>query len=200
MKKMNCIEKTFPAFILLIVFVLVLVSCKKSDVINNPKIKDPLISLNYDGNYFDAPTLAAGNYKAAVKFDAARMSSYKNDEIAEMWFYILQKPYTFKISIYESNGGGNPDSLLFRKSVLGTLVENSWNQYVFDKPIKITGKEIWATLEFQTSVEQKIFGCDAGPAANNGDFLWDETDSLWNTYRQRTGESVNWNIRLAIKP
>jgi hypothetical protein len=193
-------RKPCPIFILLIVLITGLISCKKSDIINNPKIKDPLISLNYDGNYFDGPSLFAGNYKAAVKFDAAIMASYINGEITEMWFYILQKPYTFKVSIYESNGGGNPDSLLFRKSVLGTLVENSWNQYVFDKPIKITGKEIWAALEFQTSVEQKIFGCDAGPAANNGDFLWDETDSLWSTYRQRTGENVNWNIRLAINP
>jgi hypothetical protein len=193
-------RKTSSIFILLIVLISGLISCKKSDVINNPKIKDPLISLNYDGDYFDGPSLFAGNYKAAVMFDAGKMSSYVNGEIAEMWYYIIQKPYTFKISIYESNGSGEPDSLIFRKSVLGTLVENSWNQYIFDKPIKITGKEIWAVLEFQTSAEQKIFGCDAGPALNNADILWDETDSLWNTYRQRTGESVNWNIRLAIKP
>jgi hypothetical protein len=47
---------------------------------------------------------------------------------------------------------------------------------------------------YHNDVLQSI-GCDAGPAAPDGDWLYQDSDQEWQTFRQRTGESINWNIR-----
>ena len=55
--------------------------------------------------------------------------------------------------------------------------------------------DLWISLAITHSDVQQSIGCDAGPNKSGGDWLFKSADGLWDTYLDRTGESVNWNIR-----
>lgn len=188
------------ALVLVLFLSFALSSCKKNPAKQGPDINEPFQSLNYDQDNFDGPSLVAGDYAAAAIFSSQQMASFVNGELTDIWYYIKEKPFTCRITVYESDANGNADTVLYTKSILGEISKESWNKHTLATPVIISGGELWLAIEFSTSAEQRTIGCDNGPAANNGDWLWTVDDNLWITYRQRTGESVNWNIRAAIKP
>ena len=44
----------------------------------------------------------------------------------------------------------------------------------------------------------QAMGCDAGPSISGGDWMWQESDGEWQTFRERSTDNINWNIRASM--
>jgi len=78
-------------------------------------------------------------------------------------------------------------------------VFNDWNSHVLPTPVSVPAGDLWVSLEFTHAAPLRVIGCDAGPAAPDGDWLYSSTDGTWLTFGQRFAGSVNWNIRAVIE-
>jgi len=67
------------------------------------------------------------------------------------------------------------------------------------QPVRLTSNEVWISLEFSHPARQATIGCDPGPAVQDGDWLFATSDGQWQTLRQRTTISINWNIRGVLQ-
>ena len=174
---------------LLLVF-LVTISCKDDD-----QELDRII--NYDARNNDAPFLPDGLFEAAVQFTSSQVEPYIGSELFAVEYYIYSIPVRCEIIIYDRNGS-QPGTVLYRQDVTNDLRSNSWNIHSLTIPVDIIGDGFWVSVAFDHTREQQTIGCDAGPANRNGDWLYDNLDDDWITYRDRVGESINWNIRAVV--
>ena len=69
-------------------------------------------------------------------------------------------------------------------------------------PITLENDEYWLSVRVVHTTQQQSFGCDAGPANANGNWLFSSLDNSWITFSERNNNdpsaSVNWNIRGEI--
>lgn len=182
----------------MLVLSLSLFSCEEDPV--GPVLGENLISLNLDSDNQDAPSLPANSYEAAVRFPASQMGQYAGDRLTEANFFIQTVPQSCELRIYVKSDNNAPDSLVYSANVRSALRANSWNKHTLTTPYSLTGEDVWITLSFAHTNEQRTVGCDQGPARTNGDWLLDAADNQWIPLSQRSPININWNIRGAIDP
>ena len=152
-------------------------------------------TLHYDGPNQTAPVLPAGEYEAAARFTSAELAEFVDRQLLEISFFIANLPESCTIKIYGEGSVDEPGNVMYSASVSGSLRPFSWNTHEIRNPIDITGKDIWISIAVTHASTQQSIGCDAGPAHPDGDWLYRDTEQNWSTYRQISGESINWNIR-----
>jgi len=179
--------------LLLILSVALVAGCKKDD------IPDGNATLKYDGGNATGPLLDAGYHELGVYFPSSTMGGYTNWKLTEVTFFMGGLADSVVVKIYDEGGGNAPGSLLYEKDVTGTIVINEWQEHLLPTPMNITGAGVWVCVGLKHNEEKQSIGCDSGPNNANGDWIYQDTDLQWLTYVQRTGESVNWNIRAVVE-
>ncbi len=175
-------------YIVWIMLILGLVSCGDDG--------DEVI-FNYDGNNATAPTLPSGFYEFSIRLPSQLTRNVIGQSIGEVSFYLYELPDQAVVSISEDDNG-QPGAVLFSQQLTG-LRRNSWNDVEINEAFAITGNTIWVGIQVRINDIRQTIGCDAGPANPNGDWLYDESDQQWLTFRERVGDSINWNIRVKVR-
>lgn len=174
-------------FVLLFISCMMIVSCG-----DDPEEQ----FLNYDGDNVTGPVFNPGAYVTAVRFPANIMSIYRDDMLTAVDIYIVETPTSARLTILSGDGSSNTPTGEITGQSLGALTPNSWNTITLNQPYQIDGSEIWIGLDFNVTSSIMVTGCDAGPANANGDYLFQDSDNEWTTFRDLTiTESINWNIR-----
>jgi len=168
-------------------------SCSKDA--NNP---NPLVILHFDGPNQTAPVLPEGEYEAAARFTSAETANYAGKNLTGVSFYLTQLPLRVEMKIYGEGTANSPGDLLYSASVSTQVQANKWNDYSLTNPVAITGGDLWISISLSHSKTQPSIGCDPGPAIPNGDWLFDSADNQWIPFKQRSGASINWNIRGTV--
>lgn len=156
-------------------------------------------TLKYDAGNVSGPLLDAGNHELAVRFPASTMADHVGKKLTEVQVFVGNVPQSCHIKIYAAADPSTPGPKLYDGNVLSTMTAGEWNKFKITPGIDITGEDIWIGVEIQHAVNQQSIGCDSGPRKTNADWLYSESDQSWRTYQERTGESVNWNIRAYVE-
>lgn len=160
--------------------------------------RDLEVALRYDGDNFNAPLLEADLYEAAARFPASVTGNYTGRNLTEVEYYMAGTPQQTILRVYGPGTDDEPGTILYESALSGDISQNSFNTHVLDTPVAITGEELWISIRFRNNRTLQTIGCDPGPRVPNGDFLYQESDGRWLSFAQRTGESINWNIRGVV--
>ncbi|NNF02603.1 MAG: hypothetical protein HKN22_07945 [Bacteroidia bacterium] len=180
---------------------LLLTSCEEESLLTEPQINPGFDAIHYDDGNIDAPLLPAGSYEAAVKFPSNYLAANKNDSIKEVHFFIQELPNVCKVKFYSSFSGQlTPGNLLYSQNVISEIQANSWNRHVLSSPLIIGNEDIWISISFESNTDNRVVGCDPGPASENGEWLWDAAVGSWDKLSNNSTLDIDWNIRLAVKP
>jgi hypothetical protein len=156
-------------------------------------------SLHYDAGQLSSPLLAGGTYEAAARFTAAQIGDWAGGEIVEVQFYVANRPQTCEVKIYGANSVVMPGGLLYSADVSSATTANAWNTHTLTTPVTLGASDIWISIKFTHSALQPTIGCDPGPAVTDGDWLFSSADDAWMPFNQRSGISINWNIRGTVR-
>lgn len=180
-------------FLLLLGATLSFLGCGKDD--NNPADAN---LLRYDGDNATGPLLNAGEYETAARFTTVQTTPFSGRNLIGVRWYTGPKPVTCEVRIYGEGITNNPGSLLYSANVINQVRDFGWTEHTLPSPITLDGSELWISIAFTHDSRTQSIGCDAGPNRANGDWIFDASVNEWQTYRSRTGESVNWNIRGVV--
>lgn len=178
--------------ILLLLFCVLTYSCKDDDPIEKDFI------LQHDGDNATGPQLDAGTYEAAVRFVGDDVSIYSGNKLTEVEFFMGNEPASCRVIVYDEGANNTPGNELYTANI-NSVQSPAWNTHRLATPVDITGDNLWISIELVHDQSQQSIGCDAGPRSTNGDWLFQDSDGNWETYQNRTGESVNWNIRGKVE-
>ncbi len=170
---------------------LMMSACQDDD--NGPNL------LSHDGANVTGPLLQAATWQAAARFTGAETAEFSGLRLTQVEFFMGLAPAEADIFIYGPGVNNQPGDLLYQASVGNSITQTAWNTHRIVSPIELTGQEIWIAVNLVHQFDQQSIGCDAGPAASDGDWLFSSLDNQWRTYRERTGESINWNIRGIVE-
>ena len=184
-----CIKK----LLYLVIFGLFIASCGGDE----EEIPNDRTILSYDGENLTAPTLPEGLFEFAVRFPPNLTRNVEGRSIEQVSFYLYDAPAQMYLNISTDFTTSVPGDIL-NTQMISNPRPNSWNTITLDEPYPIDGGAIWVGIEVNLDRTMQSVGCDAGPANANGDWLYQEIDQTWDTFRGRTGESVNWNIKAII--
>ena len=170
---------------------LVFTACKKDD----EEIIDA--DLHYDTANQSAPFLEAGVHEAAARFTANQTRALQGRNLIEVDYYLLEMPAKVEVRVFGMGTADEPGNLLYTKDVTSTSNGSSWNTHVLDTPVEILGEDLWVCVKVLHNSRINSVGCDVGPANNNGDWTFSDSDNDWKSLRDRTEQNVNinWNIR-----
>ena len=158
---------------------------------------DPAV-MHYDGVPANAPILPEGKVELAAQFKSDAMNFYAGKKIDAVQFFIFGTPTVSSLVIYGKGDGSSPGSVLFEQDLSGDLVADDWNVIVLDPPLTLPSDELWISLKLPDGENIQSMGCDAGPAISGGDWMWEESDGEWKTFRERSTDNINWNIRASM--
>jgi hypothetical protein len=161
--------------------------CKKDDLGAN--------LLSYDGENASGPILVAGFHEAAVRFPENITDPFTGRQLLRVTYFMGAKPQKAELYIYGPGNSASPGQLLYSADITDEIRPLRWSIHTLATPVDITGEDLWISIGLTHAGTQQSIGCDAGPAKDNGDWLFQSTDGLWQSFRNRTGESINWNIR-----
>ncbi|MEM9990746.1 MAG: hypothetical protein AAF738_03225 [Bacteroidota bacterium] len=173
---------------LVLVLPLLFAACGEEDLDN---------VLFYDGTNVSGPVLPAGTHEFAVRFTPDQLAEHIGKKLVEISFFVGAAPDNgMQVVVYGPGTSERPGAELYVANIDGVILQERNTHLVISAvPLEITGDDIWISLRVtQTSAQQSI-GCDAGPNEPNGDWLYRSDDQQWIPFSERTGESVNWNIR-----
>ena len=182
-------------YMLSLLAILAVSACQQADESPGPSGQNVL---NYDGPNATGPLLLAGEFEAAARFPATETAVFQGRSLKEVTWFMGVLPTSCKVRVYGPGNGNEPGSLLYSADVTDRLQAPDWNTHELRDPIPIDGQELWISIAFTHPATQQSIGCDAGPNVPDGDWLFSSNDNQWRTYVQRTGESVNWNIRGVV--
>lgn len=170
-------------------------TCKKDD---NPIPGET--TLHYDGENLTGPQLATGYHELAVYFPKSTMWDHANWKLTEVTWYMGGFADSLVVKIYDQGATGAPGAVLYEADVTGTTILNQWQEHLLPTPLTLSGDGIWVSIGARHDIDKQSIGCDAGPNKSNGDWHYQQADTEWKTYVQRTiTESVNWNIRAIVE-
>lgn len=156
--------------------------------------------LSRDGANVTGPLLETATWQAGVRFTPAETAEFTGLRLTQIEFYMVSVPGGTDIRIFDPGVNNQPGALIYSASVGNDVDAGEWNTHRLTRPINITGQEIWIAIGLVHQQDQQSIGCDAGPAATDGDWLFSSIDGEWQTFRERTGsESINWNIRGVVE-
>jgi hypothetical protein len=174
---------------------LVLFACK-DDMIDFEY--DPGL-MHYDGPNANAPFLPIGTNEAAAKFHRDVLKLYEGKQIEAVDLFIYDLPDACSLVFYGSGGNNTPGAELFTQDISSDIDSSSWNAIVLDTPFAIPSSgDIWIALRVTDTESLQVIGCDSGPTRDGGDWLYQSDDNLWRTFRDRSPDAINWNIRAVI--
>lgn len=182
----------------------VLVACKKDEepepeMVQNyaPALGEGLLGLHYDTYNVDAPEMLPGTYEMGARFSGNKLQTVSGGKLVQIRYYMMEKPIAAQLRIY-GQGATSPSELLYSQDVMSEMERNKWNVHHIPDSVLIESDELWITMIFTVSAEQKYLGCDPGPANVNGDWMWAMIDQNWERFENRSGSSINWNIRGVV--
>lgn len=181
-------------FFFLLAFTLILGACKDDEDIITP----PENLLNYDGDNFSAPALDADKYEAAARFTSFELGNVSNRRLVGVEVYFVSVPVQPEIRIYGKGTDNTPGDLLYSANITAVATTDSWNAHTLTTPLDISGQEeLWIAVKMEHPETFGSVGCDEGPADDNGDLMFVNSQNTWTNLRNFTnGEtSINWNIR-----
>lgn len=155
--------------------------------------------LNHDGPNATGPELDAGTYEFAVRFDQNDFDDVDGDELSaiQVFFGILPQNVRFLVSQDGANGQ-EPGDIIFDFDASTQVEAQQFNQVNLTQNIPLD-QPLWLSVVVEHGQRQQSVGCDSGPRQTDGDWLYRSDDQAWRTYVDRTGESVNWNIRGVVE-
>ncbi len=153
--------------------------------------------LKLDKPNASGPILAAGQHRFAVRFTESDLRAVNGKELVGFRVFVGRAPASLELIAYDE-GEVVPFNEIGALRAASPIASGGFFDYEFARPLVINAdKPLWLVAEVTLDQQQQSIGCDAGPAVFGGDWLWSE-DS-WQTYRERTRESVNWNIRGLVR-
>ncbi|MBI1224896.1 MAG: hypothetical protein GC192_06630 [Bacteroidetes bacterium] len=173
---------------------LLLASCKKDDT--NPS---GTTTLQYDNGNVSGPQLDAGEHELAVRFPASTLADLVGKKLTEVQVFVGELPQSCIVKIYKQGNSSTPGAQILQSDVLNSIEFPKWNNFKITPGIEITGEDLWVSVYIELAGKQQSIGCDSGPRKTNGDWLFSGSDHAWKTYQERTGESINWNIRAVVE-
>lgn len=153
--------------------------------------------LALDGPNLTGPILEAGTHRFAVQFYPEDLEGFAGRNLETARVFIGEAPESMRISVHEG-GTTAPGLELTAVNVTGFGQTRQFVDYRLPDLVPIDPAEtLWIVAEVELAAAQQSIGCDAGPAIDGGDWLW--SGDRYLTYRERTSESVNWNIRGVVE-
>lgn len=204
MIKLKLMKLIKNALVLFLVAGLAL-SCKKKEEepteVRNyaPAVPENMVALFYDEYNIDAPVLPVGTYETAIRFTPQDLNNVQNARLHSVQYYMASKPIQIQLRVY-SGGTNSPGNLVYSSNMINEVERNKWNTHVLSDTLNLANTDLWVGIRFTTNSEGKYIGCDPGPAAANGDWMWDALDASWLRYSNRTVTSINWNMRAVVEP
>ncbi|MEE9371744.1 MAG: hypothetical protein V3V00_01695 [Saprospiraceae bacterium] len=176
-------------YILLTIIFIGFLSCGKDDGDLSTNM------LRYDGDNATSPIFPVGDHEAAARFPSFVTNEFIGKQLTGVEVFIYNVPSSIFLNIYDSGSAVGPNIPIIRVDITNSLTPNRMNLLEFSAPLDVT-TEMWISISWTQNIEEQVMGCDAGPANTNGDWVFLSTDMQgWSSFRQRTGESINWNIR-----
>jgi len=154
-------------------------------------------TLSYDGTNVTAPEFLEGTYESGALFPAGFNGNDGGNELVEIEYFIRQLPRTAELRVY-TGGNDQPEQLVYSKSVLTEINQESWNSHILEEPLTLDGDDLWIMLSYQQTGTARTLGCDAGPADENGDWHYDSYFNEWLPLNEQTDIDINWNIRAKV--
>lgn len=188
--------KLSTSILALLMAILILPACSDDD--NNPAPSGDGI-LSYDGPNSTGPNLDPGVYQAAAMFPSSLTVPLIGKNLTKVSWFMGNRPARVLVKVYGEGSNAQPGVKLYEADVTNTVASVAWTTHTLTSPIEITGDDIWVSIEFEHSTTMQSMGCDDGPAQNNGDWLFQSSDAQWLTFRDRTNENINWNIRATTE-
>jgi hypothetical protein len=154
------------------------------------------VALHYDGEQADSPSLPGNTtHEAAARFTPAETASLAGGELIAVRFFIETVPDGCRVKIYGEGTPGSPGPLLYEADVTSAVTGGAWNEHVLGSPLPLPAGDLWLGIEFMDVQSQRTIGCDPGPAAANGRWLYDSGSQVWAPF----AVSINWNIRGVVE-
>lgn len=152
--------------------------------------------LNYDTENLSAPLIAPGEYQMAARFPVNELEEFQGRFLEEVQVYFENRPARAEIIIYGEGTNSTPGPVLYSEVVTADMRSNQWNTHMLSTPVEIQDEELWLAIMVRHRDPIGTVGCDAGPAASNGDLFLDDNGN-WTTLRTFTNNAIdiNWNIR-----
>lgn len=176
---------------LLFAVALFLVACGKEE-------RTAQFTLNHDGDNANAPILPEDIYEAAAQFSASQVAPYAGQQLTGVEVYMNDSPLSTSIKIYDAGDGNSPGDLLYEGDLTGNIKTDDWTTHILSQPLTLTGEELWISVRLRHARNTQSIGCDEGPSATGGDWLYQESDKVWRPFEVRYGEDINWNIRGVV--
>jgi len=144
-----------------------------------------------------APIFEAGTHEAAARFPRSIIRNFEGRVLDRVEYFLVNVPNNTSIKIYDEGNGDVPGAVLYEANVTSEVLADSWNSHTLNDPITLTDRELWLAVEFTHNDSRNTIGCDVGPAVTNGDWVLENSQSTWRTFRDFTSDavSINWNIR-----
>ncbi|MEZ4829940.1 MAG: hypothetical protein R3C61_27210 [Bacteroidia bacterium] len=148
----------------------------------------------------DAPSLVAGNYEAAIRIPATDLSGLEGRKLTEIYYFIREKPSSCTVKVYKKSDSNAPAEQIYSTATTSEVKAGSWNKHILSTPVEITNDDLWISVKVGHTANTRSIGCDPGPAVENGDWLFDDSDNEWRPLSDRAAISINWNIRGVVAP
>lgn len=164
----------------------------------SPNVSEALVTINYDGANNSAIGDGGTTFIGGARFTPAILGPLTGGELQFVQFYYAQAATGLTIKIYDAGTSTAPGTLLLDQPLnLSSLTMPGWNEIELSTYIPISGNDLWICLEVADATGASFpFGCDAGPANPDGD--WVNDTGVWE-HLSGFGLSYNWNIRGVVE-
>ena len=177
--------------------------CNRDGLQPGPDLDDNQVYLNYDGDKADAPQLSGGGfYEAAARFPASVMGDYQDNRLVGVAYFIEEEPRSASVRVYRGGDDEGPGELIYEADITDELKRRRWRTHELNPALSLAAEPLWIAIRFSHESDQRTLGCDPGPAASNGDWLYDSYDNGWIPLSQRSNGQIdiNWNLRGVVQP
>jgi hypothetical protein len=165
-----------------------------------PNLSDRDEVLRYDDG---ANSSAIGNdadqvWRVAAMFPHGMVQPFIGMEITSVDVFINDLSLWHKVQIYGMGSILTPGAgpLLYEQDFDPTA--QSWNTITLDTPVPIEGEDLWVGYMFDKPGGVYTPGCDAGPAADNGDWMSHGENLGWTHLSDVPELDFNWNIAATL--
>lgn len=179
-------------FALLAVFVVSSSACRADD---DDGPADSTVELRKDGNNVTGPILGFGYHEFAVRFTRDDVQDLVGGSLERVQFFVGRIPAQLEVVVYGAGTATTPGPVRYEADITSRITTTGFREFTLPTPLPIFDEDIWISIGVLLNESAQSIGCDAGPAQLGGDMIFRSTDQDWGTFEQRTGESINWNIR-----
>lgn len=162
---------------------------------NYPNDKSRSLTFHYDGENVDNIGLTAGGtFYTAVRFPTEMVAPFAHYTLDAVDAYIYDLPTTLKLLVWAAGTTTAPGQIVVEQVVEPN--QDSWNTFVLDTPLELTGADLWVGFEITHGAGSFIMGYDGGQTVMDGNWL-SENGTEWE-HLSDYGLSGNWNIRAKL--